>query len=183
LLEELFHGLCQHITSVQPPWPGTGPVWTDDVVFRYFADACPQGLCHACRTPVGNGELRGLDFIWTEGDPYQRPKAPLKLALESEWAKWQYRRIDKWQVEVLPELGKVLRSRADWGVLVTARQHNPVGALTSLDVAVARSTARPTQGLLLIMTAPPEESKSCVARGILYDNAEAQARHLGPVNC
>ncbi len=183
MLEELFRGFCQHITKVHPPWPGTGPVWSDDIVFRYFADARPQGLFHACRTPVGKGELRGLDFIWTEGDPYLRPGAPLMLALESEWAKWQYRRIDAWQTEVLPELDKVLRSGADWGILVTARQHDPVGALASLEVAVARSQARPSQGLLLVMTAPPEESQSCVAMGVLYGAAEAQGRRIGPVNC
>ena len=185
MLEKLFNGLCQHITNVHPPWPGTGPVWTQDTIFRYFADARPQGLFHACQKPVGKRWLksRGPHFIWTEGDPYVYPNAPLILALESKWTSWWFRSIAAWQARVLPGLNKVLRSKADWGILVTARQYDPVGALTSLDVAVARSTARPRRGLLLIMTSPPEESPSCVARGILFDNARAQARQLGPVNC
>jgi hypothetical protein len=185
LLEELFRGFCQHIAKVHPPWPGTGPVWTNDTVFRYFADACPLGLDHACKRPVGKRELRGrgLNFIWTDGDPYTHPNAPLVLALESKWTSWWFRRIDAWQARVLPGLSKVLRSNAHKGVLVTTRKHDPLGALTILEDAVARSPIRPKE-LLLVMLGPPlQQDKSCVAWGTVYDTAEARGRRIGPLSC
>ena len=83
-LKEMFAGLCDRIRSRKPEWPGSGPEWTQEIVFAHFRNLAEGRYQVRHRELAERGEWL-FDLIWTVGDPRGEDFKSLVLALECEW--------------------------------------------------------------------------------------------------